>query len=604
MLSRSIKDQEFSEKKHSNPDVQLLRSIYSSSDLMDPDFKSSFTHSRCNSGNSICNSDVDDQVVLCGQWESDVKFDSSSKEHKQHQRHDQPTKEAAFKGYKIPLERSVELATKSLIPRASILSATTVVTEGYKSSSLQCVVGHAHIVSHLPSNGKAPYNTRGDPNTIVTNNQYDVPSPGLPPKTTRWTGARLKLPECLQHLNIQLQRQDSTPGDFKIQHCHAFNRIEERENPSLHSQTILSRDSERSPIETYPCSDINSGLSVQQLPPLLPPTHQNNTEQDASHIASPRQALLETLEPPLNQVYENRYENPQPPLPRCQNQKSNQHCCLQRRFLLPITSVSIIIAAYSVGILIFHLMTAPIPSTGYDQDSCIPCDTLPVTQGDENIKKLTKKRDSGSGEEKCCFDSTNSSQTTALVGLLIDKRHQTETGMPKFTYNSSEIPTDLKTVFPFVSAHKNLLLPNDYATSPCMLPFKMLFNTKLDPITEYLRGVLITRHHLIIMYSGLYFVHSSVTFKVDRPKDNSCTFKILNYDITHQGARSSRGTKLTSGVGQVCEDCFFRIFTSYTGGMFYLKTGDKLSIEVTRSGLVVDPESSFLGLTMIFSRAV
>lgn len=270
-----------------------------------------------------------------------------------------------------------------------------------------------------------------------------------------------------------------------------------------------------------------------------------------------------------------------------------------------MTGVSLLIAASSLGILIFFVMTDRNPSTDSDRESCIPCDNLPVTRDNGNMNKLTRKRDPGSGKELCCFDTMNSTQIAALVFVLVDQR---QGSVPELKFGSSETPTDSKFVFSPVSAHKQLQPPNGKSNPSSNIFSNMLFNTETDPVKEHLRGVELTKYHLIIKYSGWYFVYSSITFDVDLQKGANCNsfkYKTWKYYIKCQSTGKSGAKTLSSGVTQCCKECSYHSSTSYTGGIFNLKEDDKLSVEVSGSDLVSDQKSSsFLGLAMIGSRGI
>nr|KAI8752589.1 tumor necrosis factor ligand superfamily member 6-like [Biomphalaria glabrata] len=136
-----------------------------------------------------------------------------------------------------------------------------------------------------------------------------------------------------------------------------------------------------------------------------------------------------------------------------------------------------------------------------------------------------------------------------------------------------------------ISAHKSLSLPPRIPGSEDKKDpyFKKDYNVCVrinmshNP-TDHARGVTLDIDGLIIQYSGLYFLYSSVTFKPNST-DFSASFAYqtwFQYIYKMRPNSPAHSTVLTRVVHTCCLNCTNSQNTAYSGGAFYLEAGDML----------------------------
>ncbi|KAH9489711.1 hypothetical protein Btru_036422 [Bulinus truncatus] len=132
--------------------------------------------------------------------------------------------------------------------------------------------------------------------------------------------------------------------------------------------------------------------------------------------------------------------------------------------------------------------------------------------------------------------------------------------------------------------------------------FTILFNKEIiDKRTEHVRGLEITRKGLLIHYTGLYYIYSSVSFRSD-----SVTMGETKQLFIH---RISLNQPWNSGVllrslYTPCAKCANLQESSFTGGIFHLQQGDLIQLCLSSpDNLNLDNSStSYIGLFMLSSR--
>ncbi|XP_055897263.1 tumor necrosis factor ligand superfamily member 6-like isoform X1 [Biomphalaria glabrata] len=211
------------------------------------------------------------------------------------------------------------------------------------------------------------------------------------------------------------------------------------------------------------------------------------------------------------------------------------------------------------------------------------------------------------GVEKCC--AYTSQQMSSLLELTMRRQDINQVPLPSF--NSSDF------TFNPVSAHKRMFPPPnpnpevEYSKRVPIFPNHTVYvlfqhdNISPDPLVEHVRGVDVLKDGLRIVYSGLYFVYSSIHF---RP-ESAHTCQDFKYQTwTHVVERMSPNSIAQSGCllktsHTCCDHCSMDEQTSYTGGVFYLESGDVLRVAISGYGLVYFRQhSSFAGLMMLGTR--
>ncbi|CAL1540028.1 unnamed protein product [Lymnaea stagnalis] len=120
----------------------------------------------------------------------------------------------------------------------------------------------------------------------------------------------------------------------------------------------------------------------------------------------------------------------------------------------------------------------------------------------------------------------------------------------------------------------------------------------LDPKNqphEYTNGVTVTPHSLVITFSGLYYIYCSVCFHQD----------VNAAKITNSVAYVHRVSPYNPGGTGVLLKSVHNAFhktseTTFTGGIFSLREGDRLQVCVIDSdGVDFKSESTYTGLFLL-----
>ncbi len=242
--------------------------------------------------------------------------------------------------------------------------------------------------------------------------------------------------------------------------------------------------------------------------------------------------------------------------------------------------------------------------------ACVPCDKLIKrtygTFADPLYDILSKVGDAQGGDELCCAHDSN--QMSALLEMSMRRPDDDKSLLPSF--NVSDF------AFSPVSAHRRLFPPtNPYPEMPyeTRVPqfgngsVVVLFKHKeatADPLVEHERGVEILEDGIRIIYSGLYYIYSSIHF---RPESAHPCKAFKHKTWGHYVEKTSPNNPAQSGclmktAHTCCDVCTMDEETSYTGGVFYLKSRDVIKIVISGYGLVYfRQQTSFAGLMMLGS---
>ncbi|CAL1542723.1 unnamed protein product [Lymnaea stagnalis] len=236
--------------------------------------------------------------------------------------------------------------------------------------------------------------------------------------------------------------------------------------------------------------------------------------------------------------------------------------------------------------------------------ACIDCSKLMKNpydsfEADPLMDALTKVYKDG--VEKCC--AYDNQQLSALLEMSMRRQEVKQVPLPAF--NVSDF------TFSPASAHKRLYPPYMPANGQRRLmpefnkTVYVLFKTntsKPDPLIEHDRGVEVLADGLRIMFSGLYYVYSSIHF---RP-DSVYPCKDFQYQTwSHFVEKISPNNPSQTGcllktAHTCCDECTLDDETSYTGGVFRLEAGDILRVVISGHGLVFfKQQTSFAGLMML-----
>uniref|UniRef100_A0A2C9M238 THD domain-containing protein n=1 Tax=Biomphalaria glabrata TaxID=6526 RepID=A0A2C9M238_BIOGL len=125
----------------------------------------------------------------------------------------------------------------------------------------------------------------------------------------------------------------------------------------------------------------------------------------------------------------------------------------------------------------------------------------------------------------------------------------------------------------------------------------VLVRKNIDSL-DHARGVKVDKDGLVILHSGLYFVHASVT-----PEFSSrvayTTWSMYIYKMRRNS--QARTIKLTDTAHTFLSWTNSQN-TGYSAGVFKLEAGEKLQLRLTGQSLIAcDERSTFLGLFMLTS---
>uniref|UniRef100_A0A2C9M2J6 THD domain-containing protein n=1 Tax=Biomphalaria glabrata TaxID=6526 RepID=A0A2C9M2J6_BIOGL len=148
-----------------------------------------------------------------------------------------------------------------------------------------------------------------------------------------------------------------------------------------------------------------------------------------------------------------------------------------------------------------------------------------------------------------------------------------------------------------VSAHISLAGAVRIPASGDKPESSVLVRKNIDSL-DHARGVKVDKDGLVILHSGLYFVHASVT-----PEFSSrvayTTWSMYIYKMRRNS--QARTIKLTDTAHTFLSWTNSQN-TGYSAGVFKLEAGEKLQLRLTGQSLIAcDERSTFLGLFMLTS---
>ncbi|CAL1536011.1 unnamed protein product [Lymnaea stagnalis] len=129
------------------------------------------------------------------------------------------------------------------------------------------------------------------------------------------------------------------------------------------------------------------------------------------------------------------------------------------------------------------------------------------------------------------------------------------------------------------------------------------FNTKdHDNRTEQVHGVEIFEDRIKIVYSGFYYIYSSVHFRPSRAESRTDHHNKLWYMSVHKERLNhpKHSGQILKAIYTCDLLCSQGQHSSYTGGVFHLGAGDTLQVCLSTLGIVeFRQESTFFGLFLL-----
>ncbi|XP_055875960.1 uncharacterized protein LOC106063440 isoform X3 [Biomphalaria glabrata] len=216
---------------------------------------------------------------------------------------------------------------------------------------------------------------------------------------------------------------------------------------------------------------------------------------------------------------------------------------------------------------------------------CLNCSLLSLPTGDTKERRIIIT-DINGFKDQCCAE--NELELSILLDLISNvSKLQTDADIS--ILEKGKLP---------ISAHKSCMQTNepgqDSNDTHIVLNVDPLYN---DPAIEHNSGVDLVPDGLKIIYTGIYFVYSSIEFQ------NAQTVSV-NSTHYHYIHRISPGNPSLSGVLlrmvlSVDKSSSPIRETTYAGGVFYLQSGDLIQICLSSPTKINKNSSSFIGLILL-----
>ncbi|KAK0058233.1 cysteine dioxygenase type 1 [Biomphalaria pfeifferi] len=257
----------------------------------------------------------------------------------------------------------------------------------------------------------------------------------------------------------------------------------------------------------------------------------------------------------------------------------------ERLFLIAaVTSFVIALVALLLVTLTIKNEQANTVSSKSRFEICLNCSLLVLPTGHPVERKITITY-SNDARDKCCAE--NEQELSTLMELILNAS-QVLTNEELFSFKKEKLP---------ISAHKRLMQTNvpgqDSNDTHFVLEVDPMYN---DPDIEHNSGVDLVPDGLKIIYTGIYYVYSSIEFQ-----NQTVPVSSTKYHYIHRispGNPSLSGVLLRMVLTVDTSSSPIRE-TTYTGGAFYLQSGDLIQICLSSSTKINKSPSSFMGLILL-----
>ncbi|KAK7011851.1 hypothetical protein BgiMline_003543 [Biomphalaria glabrata] len=216
---------------------------------------------------------------------------------------------------------------------------------------------------------------------------------------------------------------------------------------------------------------------------------------------------------------------------------------------------------------------------------CLNCSLLFLPTGHPVEREITITY-SNDARDKCCVE--NEQELSTLMELILNAI-QVRTNEELSSFTKEKLP---------ISAHKRLMQTNlpgqDSKDTHFVLNVDPMYN---DPAIEHNSGVDLVPDGFKIIYTGIYYVYSSIEFQNDQTVPVNST----HYHYTHRispGNPSLSGVLLRMVLTVDTSSSPIRE-TTYAGGAFYLQSGDLIQICLSSPTKINKNSSSFMGLILL-----
>ncbi|KAK6979389.1 tumor necrosis factor ligand superfamily member 10 [Biomphalaria glabrata] len=276
------------------------------------------------------------------------------------------------------------------------------------------------------------------------------------------------------------------------------------------------------------------------------------------------------------------------PTDRSRSYKTNSY----QWVVFVLTIISMVTSFFLIIIGFFHTELSKFsPKNVNPAIACLDCsmtDHIPHNLLESVVLKEIN------GIDNCC--AYNNKELTALLEISMRGKH-VKSALPAFNVSNFSLSS--------ASAHVQLLAPIKGSTRSSIeftdeLATMLLKDvSKHDKKFEHVRKVDLLKDGFKVIHSGVYYLYSSVHFKIGSEIKCS-TLSYTTWHHTIEKKSSSQSMVLFKSAYTCCNNCTSNDETSYTGGAIRLLPGDVINIKISGYGLAfIDRNSTFAGLMMM-----
>ncbi|BFZ06213.1 hypothetical protein BsWGS_09252 [Bradybaena similaris] len=274
---------------------------------------------------------------------------------------------------------------------------------------------------------------------------------------------------------------------------------------------------------------------------------------------------------------------------------------LQRRCLIIMTIISLtasVVTCCLVALCLVYQLGPIFEDFTFepgDYEACVPCS--PDSYQSAANRDLFHVKVFPDKSEYCC--ARNTGQMSSLIQKIMNRKKSIAVVPEPTKHTVQSTP---------VSAHKYLLSWDTEHSQDGRKCEKNLCHLRFDNHSEtsreHRRLVSVHEKHMEVKYSGRYFVYSSIYLRTSN--DFPCK-QLLNQTFRHFIMRDRQDSANASGClvetsHTCCDECTDDYHTSYAAGVFELKTGDQIFVNVGGSNYVeFEGNGTYLGLVMLGS---
>ncbi|KAH9487587.1 hypothetical protein Btru_071950 [Bulinus truncatus] len=235
-------------------------------------------------------------------------------------------------------------------------------------------------------------------------------------------------------------------------------------------------------------------------------------------------------------------------------------------------------------------LSTEVPDNANRQTLCVPYWLVSSDQLRHQLKNRSQWT-----EDSLCFECSSDKLSHFLTSMLNLGQNRTET-----VIRPDKLSTPVSTHLQLTPSIEIKQLSENRVVPEINQHFVLGFGNELNPSVEHMRGSQITREGLLVFYSGIYFIYSSIQFK--KTTDASSSQTLFQYVKRESPNNPQYSGVLMRSVYTPCQDCEHFEETSFIGGVFHLQYGDYVRVCVSSEDVVnFETPSTYAGLVMLNS---